>query len=498
MSQFGRYVLRNKIASGGMGEVYLAHVEGDEGFSRPVALKRIYPHLSHSERYRKLFIQEAKCAATLQHPSIVQVYDLGCYDDWLFIAMEYVAGPSLYTLLKTYQEKDMFLNPQLSALVTFDVLDALDYLHTRHDDQGEPLHWLHRDISPHNILINVETGFAKVCDFGLIWVANQTQVTANSVWGKMLYMSPEQKRGEALNATADIYSTGMVLLEMLLGHHINKDIANSENYYQHVENFMRDKTATASSPEPLLRLLHNCLCVDPAKRLQTAAAARTIVEDYLLAQGPRQIREQMIHCLKHDFPPTTKLPKNQHTQKISDTTRWTQLITQAQSRPKNRPEISVTPNWPERFKYKFVISCLCSVGLFILWYVFQHKKTSQPQAIVTSTLTEQLPAPAMIQMPEEKTTIEAPKEKLPRPAITVTRETYGYLNLNARPWAYVAINGKRLKRTTPLQKYRIRSGKHVIEFMGPSGQKNRQTLVVGTNETVTKIIDFEQPEASNP
>ncbi len=217
VEEYGNYYLLEKIAVGGMAELFRAQQRGVQGFQKIVAIKRILPHLSDNEDFVTMFIDEAKLAAQLTHPNIVQIFDLGKAGSSYYIAMEYVNGRDLRTLLRKAKEVGIPFPEGVAAFVTMKVAAALDYAHRKRGFDDRELKLVHRDISPQNVLIS-QDGAVKLVDFGIAKAATKASHTvAGALKGKLLYMSPEQALGQPLDNRSDLYSLGLVLFEMLTG-----------------------------------------------------------------------------------------------------------------------------------------------------------------------------------------------------------------------------------------------------------------------------------------
>ena len=216
--RFGQYELLEKIASGGMAEVFRARRTGVEGFQKTVAIKKILPHIADNDEFITMFADEAKLAAELNHPNIAHIYDLGKIQaGGYFIAMEYVEGTDLRSLLLAGRQSGLPMPVPLAVYVASKVASALDYAHRRRDARGEDLHIVHRDVSPQNILISHE-GEIKLCDFGIAKADRKvSQTESGSLKGKLQYMSPEQAWGKPIDHRSDLFSLGSVLHEMLTG-----------------------------------------------------------------------------------------------------------------------------------------------------------------------------------------------------------------------------------------------------------------------------------------
>ncbi len=217
IEEYGNYFLLEKIAVGGMAELFKAQQRGVQGFQKIVAIKRILPHFSDNEDFVTMFIDEAKLAAQLTHPNIVQIFDLGKAGSSYYIAMEYVNGRDLRTLLKKVREYGTPFPEQVAAFVVMKVAAALDYAHRKRGFDDRELKLVHRDISPQNVILSTE-GAVKLVDFGIAKAASKASHTvAGALKGKLLYMSPEQATGQPLDNRSDLYSLGLVLFELLTG-----------------------------------------------------------------------------------------------------------------------------------------------------------------------------------------------------------------------------------------------------------------------------------------
>ena len=213
--KLGRYELRRRLATGGMGEIYLARTRGAGGFEKSVIIKTILPHLAEEEEFVTKFLDEGRIVVQLTHGNIVPVFDMGEEDGEYFIAMEYVPGLDLRAILKRLAGRNEQLPVELALYVACEVCKGLGYAHRKVDADGNPLHIVHRDVSPSNVLISRE-GEVKIIDFGIARAAGKVAKTASGrIQGKCCYMSPEQARGQPLDARSDIFSTGVLLYEML-------------------------------------------------------------------------------------------------------------------------------------------------------------------------------------------------------------------------------------------------------------------------------------------
>lgn len=214
---FGKYFLTDRIAVGGMAEIYKAKTFGVDGFEKILAIKKILSHYSADKEFITMLTDEAKLVVNLSHANIVQVYDLGRVGDDYFISMEFIDGINLRDLLDRAGELGEKIPPDIIVYIASEVCKGLDHAHNKRDDQGRPLQIVHRDISPHNILVSYD-GTVKIVDFGIAKAAmNLSETHVGILKGKVTYMSPEQAFGKPLDGRTDIFSLGVVLYELFTG-----------------------------------------------------------------------------------------------------------------------------------------------------------------------------------------------------------------------------------------------------------------------------------------
>ncbi len=212
---FGKYQMLHRIATGGMAEVWLARSSSIGGFEKLLAIKRMQPRLSTNQAFVSMFIDEARLTVALSHPNIVQIFDFGRVDDDYFMAMEYVEGADLSALAKRCRVVGQPFPVDATAFIMKGVFDGLAYAHMRRDRNGREAGIVHRDISPQNVLVSFD-GAIKVSDFGIAKARSEIDDTQRGeLFGKLAYVSPEQCRGETVDAQADIWAAGVVLHEML-------------------------------------------------------------------------------------------------------------------------------------------------------------------------------------------------------------------------------------------------------------------------------------------
>jgi serine/threonine protein kinase len=285
---YGPYRLIDRVAVGGMAEVFKAKRSGVEGFEKVVAVKRILPHLSDNQEFVDMFVDEAKMVAGLTHPNIVQIFDLGRIDKSYYIAMEYVHGHDLRTILKRAKEKGMRMPLDLSAHIVKEVCAALEYAHRKKDDKGRPMVIVHRDVSPQNIMISFE-GDVKLTDFGIAKAATKASNTdRGALRGKLLYMSPEQAWGKPIDRRSDLFSLGIVLYEMITD---EKPFLGGQTEMSILEAVRQGEIAPPRSinrriPESLENVAMKALAKDADERYQDAGEMSRGLERVLRERQP--------------------------------------------------------------------------------------------------------------------------------------------------------------------------------------------------------------------
>jgi TonB family protein len=286
-SSFGKYKLIEKIAVGGMAEMWKAKQIGPEGFEKVVALKRILPSLSENEDFITMFIDEGKVAAQLTHPNIAQIYELGETDGSYYLAMEYIAGKDLRSIMRLARKENKHLAIPQAALIACKLLSGLNYAHRKKGFNNENLNIVHRDVSPQNVLISYE-GEVKLVDFGIAKAAAKNSITlTGALKGKILYMSPEQAWGQTVDKRSDVFSLGTLLYEMLTGKRVF--IADNEMaILQKVRewNPPPPSAVNARISSRLDSVILKAMEKDPDKRYQTAEEMREDLEAFLLAENP--------------------------------------------------------------------------------------------------------------------------------------------------------------------------------------------------------------------
>jgi serine/threonine protein kinase len=279
--QFGKYFLLDKLAVGGMAEIYKAKTFGVDGFEKVLCIKRILPHAAADRDFITMLIDEAKLSVLLSHANIVQVYDLGRVGDDYFIAMEFINGVNLRDIMYSCREAQRPIPPEIAVYIVSEVCKGLDYAHRKTGPNNETLNIVHRDVSPQNILISYE-GEVKIVDFGIAKAAmNISHTMAGILKGKIAYMSPEQALGKTVDQRTDIFSTGILLYEALTGTKLFTGESQFEVLKKIRTSDISDDTLPDTIPDALKPILAKALCSNVDERYPNAGDLQIELTKYL-------------------------------------------------------------------------------------------------------------------------------------------------------------------------------------------------------------------------
>ncbi|HUB08556.1 MAG TPA: protein kinase [Myxococcales bacterium] len=301
---FGKFLLLDRINVGGMAEVFLAKAFGVEGFQRVLAIKKIIPTMVEDEEFITMFIDEARIAVQLNHANIVQIHELGKFEEHYYIAMEYVSGRDLRFMLDAAKKRKKLLPLPLSVFVAHAVCEGLDYAHRKKDAQGKDMNIVHRDVSPQNVLVSYD-GDVKVIDFGIAKAQNRSQKTqAGILKGKFGYMSPEQVRGLPIDRRSDIFALGVILYEMLTGERLfvgESDFSTLEKVRN--AEVLPPREFNDAIPEALEAIVLKSLAREAEARYQWAAEMGEDLMRFLLQGNAIFGQKQLGQYMKAEFTP---------------------------------------------------------------------------------------------------------------------------------------------------------------------------------------------------
>lgn len=529
---FGKYLLLERLAAGGMGEVFLAKA-GPDGFERYFAIKRILTQHQDSNDFVSMLMNEAKISLSLVHPNIAQVFEFGERGGHFFLAMEYVEGLSLSALLARGLEHDLHLSMADAVSIAIQVCRALDYAHQKTDTGGSSRGIIHRDVSPPNVLVD-QSGLVKLIDFGIAKATGRhDQTRAGLIKGKVGYMSPEQARGEALDRRSDIYSVGIVLYECLTHEYMIPPTDNPMEQLVHAQQAKRpsfEALSQKAGSSMLVQTLERALAPDQQERYQTAGdlerdLSRALVEidNSYTAHGLAR------HVRKIDADREARETRFHEYSKISAS--GMMLTPASDADAAQGPTLTLEPETGEP---------TLNIGLA------EERKRSDRAAPSVEKTTSQTPRRLMIAMgvlivllaggiggmllsqrrdgvpQSENNRPEAPDEgrdlidkRSDRPSKngpeapkslgaasgkakakakeSVSRRkpakvSKGCVMVVADPWAYVFVRGKKMG-TTPIRCLELKAGRHTIELTNPpAGTSKRVEVNVEASKT-TRVFE---------
>jgi len=317
---FGPYTLQELIARGGMAEIYRASMPGIEGFEKTVAIKKILPHLAEDDEFIDMLVDEARIIEKLDHANIAQVFDLGKIDGSYYIAMEYIHGVDLDAIIDELAEHDALLPYEHTAHILANICDGLHFAHNKTDENGDPLDVIHRDVSPHNVMLSF-AGDVKIIDFGVAKAADQQdKAESDSVKGKLLYMAPEQaKSDEQLDGRADLFAVGLCAYKMLT----DTLPFRGDNEYEVYDNVINadippPRQLQPDVPERLNDIVMKLLRRDPDARYQSGynaqqdfeRALHDIAPGYTVTRLSNFVEQNFSHLLRNQQSAPTSAPDN--------------------------------------------------------------------------------------------------------------------------------------------------------------------------------------------
>jgi serine/threonine protein kinase len=309
----GSYELIDRITEGGMAEVWRARARGAAGFEKTVVIKRVLPNLMTKAGFADLLVREAKIAARLSHPGIVQIFELGEENGSYFIAMEYVHGKDLGQAMAWRGGSAEGLSLPLRLWIVGEVAKALDHAHRRRGDDGRPMSIVHRDVSPQNILLGYE-GDVKLADFGIAR-ADESGLGRGEdpkiLRGKYAYMSPEQARGEPLDRRSDLFALGVVLYELLSGRRMFRGRTSQETLAMvRAAQLPPLDAASLNIPPELARMLERSLAKGREDRYAWGNELGTEITQFLFRRGEPVGQTELSAAMDRMFPPEDALSPN--------------------------------------------------------------------------------------------------------------------------------------------------------------------------------------------
>ncbi len=510
----GHYLLLTKLAAGGMGEVWLARSHGPKGFEKLVAVKRISGNLCDDPEFVEMFADEARLAAQLNHPNIVQTHEFAEQQGIYYLVMEFLSGENLSRILRVAENKGLPVPIPLAVSIAADVATALDYAHRRTGMDGMPLGIVHRDISPQNIFGTYE-GLVKVVDFGVAKAEVQSMVTqAGRMKGKAGYMAPEQARGDVVDHRADQFALGVVLFEMLTATRLipsGDSDARLLRVIQHTEVLPTASSRNPAVPEELSRLVTRALEQEPDARFPTMESFGRALRDWLrqntqpdegeclaeymrsLFAGQIQARAQWLTIAQRSIASPSLIQRELAAEPSSKA-----LETVALSPRRDKPSRTLKSR-RIRFSTLVVLGALTmALGLWVwkpLWRPppallasaawgtarSSERQPTPPEPAALPTPAEAASASVEPSPPTPTSTRPARRRVRPKPAL-------GRLSLQTIPWTVVYAQNQRLGET-PLVEQPLAVGTHRLKLVNEEqgGSTIVEVEVQPNKTTVVKL-----------
>ena len=467
---FGRYALIEKLATGGMAEIFLAQATGEAGFEKTCVIKRVLPHLADAPGFTEMFLDEARLAAQLNHPGIVQIFDLGREGKDFYIAMEYLAGEDASAIQRQLITAGRRAPCDVAAKIISCAADALHFAHELPGADGKPLGVVHRDISLSNLFVTYQ-GAVKLLDFGIARAGQRLETTfPGHVKGKLAYMAPEQAEGRSVDRRADVWALGVCLHELLTGQRLfsRKTMEGSRKALME-DPITRPKALRPDVPEVLDNVVMAALERDPARRPPTALAIREELEAFLAAGSYVSQAHQLAEFMKQLFGAD-------RTQARLNNAKATPIIqggTEDLAAPAQEPTI-LDPRMrrvatgeqpapkPRRWPLPLALVAIAGIAAAAWLRPQPAAVTASPPDPIPATAVEP-PAPVVVETPPvEDLTPATTREEPPHPSHP--RPSIGFLSVDSAEPARVFADGL-LLGNTPVVRAKLSPGSHRVTLM---------------------------------
>jgi serine/threonine protein kinase len=547
----GKYVVRRKLAEGGMAEIYLAAVLGPEGFEKDVVIKRVRPGLADDPGFVRMFIAEARVASRLNHANLVHIFDFDKHEDTYYLAMEYVRGHSLWELRRRCQERGVAIPPTLVAQIAMEVARGLAFAH-RLTENGRSLGLVHRDVTPHNVLLSFD-GTVKLTDFGIA-KAGSRATGSGVLKGKFAYMSPEQARGDPVDPRTDVFALGVTSWELLTGARLfegDGDVAVLRAVQESL--IAPPARLNPNVPAALDAVVMRALERDPSRRWPTAHEMERALAEFLMGAA-RSLEDTDVGAfLRRMFPEevgvaegaggTTSIPISLSTSSVRVAPAGAETVNPAITSHAVVTELHSAEPEPvttsvlaarmgeasraarRRVRVAWVVgtAALVAAGLSVASWKRGPLTVSQPprpeaqptvagewvvpsgggSAALSSGEPPVVPgegAPTVTQIPaslagsSERRPGEGEGTSAAESAATRSAERparRATLLVHAKPWAEVRIDGDRRGYVQGSKPFSLTPGKHVVELKGNDGQRVR--IPVELEAGRTRPVEFPAP-----
>jgi eukaryotic-like serine/threonine-protein kinase len=534
--EFGKYRLVRKLAQGGMAQLFLAIQRGPHGFEKVLVLKCVLPEICKVQEFVDMFLDEARLAAHLDHNNVVRVYDFGQVGGQYFLAMEYLPGEDLASIIQTCRKSEKPIPVDIATDVIIGAASGLHFAHEMLDARGHPLNIVHRDVSPSNVIVTYH-GTIKLVDFGIARAeSNVIKTAAGMLKGKFAYLSPEQAVGDPVDRRSDVFALGAVMQELLTGCRVfrrESDLATLKAVAQaEVEPPSRIRS---DIPEDLDRIVMKAMARAPPDRYQTAADMAEDLVAFLARRGYVRSEKHLADYLTATFGEERRLNKlrvsglstgsdesviQRTPSLIRDLPKDLSPIRSDSDIPVAPPDTNVTrrgadglqPTIPEAPSYSLILKSrrqlvVGGVGLALLIAVIAGIVWRRgPSETQTTSSVQRPPVPTETVQPETSPTppstqakvevraptppVPPPAEVAPKPSPAAKHAAKGKLSLDTTPWVEVFLNGKNLGET-PLINVPLPAGRHVLKLVNETkGIHSAIEVEIEAGKTTLKKLDL--------
>lgn len=480
---FGKYEIIKRLAVGGMGEIFLARESNAIGVDRLVILKNLLPDLAKQPDFISAFLDEARVAATLNHPNIVSMYEVGAWKGVYYICMEYIEGENLNGVLDVCDDRGERLPPRIAARIIRDAAMGLAHAHDATKTDGSRLEIVHRDVSPHNIMVRLD-GVTKVVDFGIaLATTRQTRTATGHIKGKVRYLAPEQIEGHPLDGRTDQYSLGIVFWELLTGVPAYEG-ENGSILYRKIGNepLRGPSTIVADLPKAFDDIIATMTATDPAKRYPDCRAVARVIEDEIF--GSLQLSSNEAHVGEL----ITELVGEAMAQRRRELTPNDFVVSLEKTEPaiRERGRIvtedatkKVTPP-SRRGRFTLIAAVVLALGAAAVFAVYERRPVPAP-AVASAPPISTSPPPIAAAEPEREPEPDPepqPQSPTKRTAkqSTIANTRPGFLSVRTVPWTRVSIAGRDYG-STPVLKIELPPGKQTLTLVNEEKHINEQKVV---------------------
>lgn len=419
--RIGRYEVVGRLALGGMAEILLARLTGPKGFERPVVIKRILPHLAEQKQFVEMMADEARIAAQIHHPNVVQIYELLEENDQPYIVMEYLQGESMFGLFRRAIQAKEHIHQALCAHVIAQAAAGLHAAHELKDDEGATVGVVHRDISPQNIFVNYD-GSVKVLDFGIAKAAERfTQTHTGQLKGKFHYMSPEQAQALPLDRRTDVFSLGIVLHEALTLRKLFKRDNELLTMKAIVEKEQHPPSKIRSDVTPALdRICAKALAKNPDDRYQDCAEMQRELAMTVRRLLPDALPQNALSKLMHEHFDTRAAEKSQMLRKLQSSASVTIPLAEVDldvelpsASDVSRSQVVMAaeiapPSLQTRARTAPILAGVVALLVLAIGIVLMTREEEAPDTLVANAQTPVTEPVAMVEDPVEEPVIEEP------------------------------------------------------------------------------------------